>query len=153
MGTPTVLPADLRGRAARYGLALASDSSFLPVAHALPSTLSIQVPELGLCTSRTRAPPRALGCSRTQVAECSSLGGLRLAFRGKLATPRMGSQGSVGGGHSWHCPVLGAGNRDPQSHSGNESLGAKPREQGWFSSAEFYSGYRKNWNDVSTDTN
>lgn len=78
-----------------------------------PCTPRTPVPELGLCTSRSRAPPKALGCSKTQMAELSSLGGLRLAFLGKLATPRVLSQGSVGGAQSWHCPVLGAGDRDP----------------------------------------
>lgn len=80
-----------------------------------PSTPKIRVPELGLCTSRIRAPPWAPNCSKTQVAEHSSLGGLRLTFLGKLATPRVRSQGSVGGAHSWHCPVLGAENRNPQT--------------------------------------
>lgn len=130
MGTPTVLPADLRQRSAGVSEALAVDSSIPPLLLTpLPSTPRIQVPELGLCTSRIRAPPGALGCSRTQVAEHSSLGGLRLAFLGKLATPSVWSQGSVGGAHSWHCPVLGAGNRDPKPHSGQVGLSARPREQ------------------------
>lgn len=92
-------------------------------------TPRVQVPELGLCTSRMRAPPRALGCSRTQMAEHSSLGGLRLAFLGKLVTPRVWSQGSVGGTHSGHCPELGAGKRDQEPHSGRAGSGAKPKEQ------------------------
>lgn len=128
------------------GWALASDSSISPLLlMTLPCTPKIQVPELGLCTSKIRASPKALGCSRTQMAEHSSLGGLRLAFLGKLATPRVWSQGSVGGAHSWHCPVLGAGNRDPQV-----DLGTKSREQALVSSAEYYSGCRMNWNEAST---
>lgn len=97
---------------------------FPSVARTLPSDPHIQVPELGLWTSRMRGLPVALGCSRIQVAEYSSLGGLRLAFRGKLVTPRAGSQGLVGGRQSWHCLVLRAGNKDPELCSGHVALGA-----------------------------
>lgn len=58
------------------------------------------------------------GCSTTQVAEYSSLGGLRLAFRGKLVTPMLGSQGFVEGRQSWQCLVLRAENKDSQPCSG-----------------------------------
>lgn len=106
------------------------------------SSPNIWVPVSGLCTRRMRGPPMVPGCSTTQVAEYSSLGGLRLAFRGKLVTPMLGSQGFVGGRQSWQCLVLKAGNKDSQPCSGQGVLGAKPR---WRLSptAESYSGLRR----------
>lgn len=89
-----------------------------------------------------RGLPLVLGCSTTQVAECSSLGGLRLAFRGKLATPREGSQGFVGGRQSWHWLVLRAANKDPKLRSGQVALGVKPRGR-LSPTAESYSGLKR----------
>lgn len=115
--TPTVLPADLMAADMESASSTASSNSSLWLMP-LPSNPNIWVPELGLCTRRMRGPPIAPGCSTTQVAEYSSLGGLRLAFRGKLVTPTVGSQGFVEGRQSWHCLVLRSGNKDSPPCSG-----------------------------------
>lgn len=111
---------------------------------------NIWVPESGLCTRRTRGPPMAPGCSTTQVAEYSSLGGLRLAFRGKLATPMLGSQGLEEVRQSWHCLVLRAGNKDSQPCSGQGALGTKPRRR-LSPTAESYSGLKRDLSERDRD--